>query len=226
MKKLFLSLCAVCLLFSCEKEQELIEASSEKQNINQSSNTSNENFTLKSGGTLDIDDLALAANIASIGWDGASGLYVIDSHDDALQYTVDIDFFKSDSLIEFDINVSSGTPSSYTVEIDVDNETIDVTNLGSFTFANFYGTDDALSPSDGTIKGIIAVISVFHEVNAQGSDSWDDNGDGDDLVGWKFWGWEITYGPCGPGDIRKGTEKYYMFGIPVYTNTDIDPIPC
>lgn len=224
MKRAILSLFTVCLLFSCEKEQKLVKKNSDNQQVDQSSNSSNGGFTMKSGSS-DMDDLALAANIASITWNGTNSNYEVDSHDDTLDYTVDIDVYQPDSSIEFSISVSSGTPSSYDVEIDVDNQTIDISNVGTFTFKSYYGKD-GVTPPEGTIKNMVAAISAFHGMNPYGSDSWDDNGDDDDFAASKpFIGKTVTYGPCNEIlHLQNQTTKIYVFWIEVSSNTE--SVPC
>ena len=204
---------------ACEKEENSLINSTPTQNTKEKSNLNHN----KSSYEYNIDTMAMAANIETIGA-SSNGNYSVTLYNNSNTYTVNINAFDEETLIDMDI--TDPVNGTHNIVIDPQAETISIGNIGDYTFQQY--ENYVISPSESTIKNIMAIMVVYHAIHPDFSKAFDDNGDEDEFdpnpdptnPNWIFWGKgnkrEIGVNEvmCGPGSV--GTMKcwdYYVFWI-------------
>lgn len=194
---------SLIFLISCEKEEnEPINSSSGQ--IDSKSNS----FVNKTTYT-EFELMAMAANIEEISY--SAGEYEFQFYGSQENHTISISTFNEEELIEMEISNSS---TSYDIEINVENQSIDIQNVGTYTFGEY--EDYIISSTENVIRNIMVIITVHHSMTPNDPDSFDDNGTDDefDPEPEKFWGktsscFNITGGMAGsPCYIRNRVRKY------------------
>jgi len=172
----------------------------------------------KSTGNGALDSMAQAANLAQIKWDG-SNVFHIDSYDDTLDYQLEVLLFYTDSVVKY--NIKDGS-QDHTVLIDVRNQTIGIGGVGSFTFANFFGSN-GVTPGN-VLKNIVAVFTPYYALYGKVSNSWTNNGSGDTFhPNAIFWGQvEKSRGPC-KNHFQRVEYWDYAFWIRVGKRYPLEP---
>lgn len=200
---------------SCEKEDGNLDDNSLTQKTKEKSTLSHN----KSQNDYDIDAMAMAANIETIGF--VNGSYSITLYNSSIDYTVVTNSFDTETIIDMDIISSTSIVNK--VVINVASQTIDMGDIGFYTFDEY--KDYVISPSENTVKNLMVVMTIYNSIQPNISKSFANNGDDDNFdpdpnpVG-IFWGKGnkrekgVNEVICGPGSV--GTVKcwdYYVFWI-------------
>lgn len=157
---------------ACEKEESSPINNTPAVNTNKKSNLNHN----KSYVEYNIDTMAMAANIETISASG-SGNYSITLYNNSNTYILNINAFDEEVLIDMDI--TDPVNGMHNIVIDPQAETISIGNIGEYTFQQY--ENYVISPSENTIKNIMAIMVVYHAIHPDSSKEFDDNGDEDEF---------------------------------------------
>lgn len=159
----------------------------------------------------DFESMAKAANVESITY--SSGVYTISIYGSSTTYDVTVNSFDYESVIDFDIEKSTGGESN--IHIDSTIQTIIIEDIGTYSFADF--KEFEIIPTNDVIFNLTPIISIFHAITPMTSATFDDNWNGDVFPDGdrRFWGWGSGVpGPCEDNQVVTH-YTYYVFWIGV-----------
>lgn len=223
MKTKLMTALVLCLtLFnSCEKE-ELKSNNVVNQTTTKSKTTNAKSNLPESESEVELESMAMAASIEEITY--LNDLYEVKFYNDEIDHTISINSFDREVLIQMTI---SNTNASYNVEIDVLNETIDIENIGLYTFNEY--EDYTISSSVNTIKNLTSIMTVYYELNPYSTSYFDDNGEDDTFVvsankksKRRFWGEGAEYKTSCNGGLLYRCKNYTVFWITIDKDCEAD----